>query len=92
MWNTTTAETGGKLPLKNLQSFLTLIGQRLDHQPERIARDVENGLREITERHEELDEEEDPNAGSVELWEILKVVNRKRVKEIQVNRKKKPSL
>jgi len=90
MWNTTTQETGGKLPLKNLQSFLTLIGQRLDHQPERIARDVESGLREITERHEELDEEEDPNTGSVELWEILKVVNRKRVKEIQVNRKKKP--
>ena len=48
MWNTTTQETGGKLPLKNLQSFLTLIGQRLDHQPERIARDVENGAPHIS--------------------------------------------
>merc|ERR1740133_408192 len=71
MWNTTTKETGGKLPIKSLQSFLVLIGQRLEHAPERVARD-------------------DEATGMVELWEILKVVNRKRVKEIQVARKKKP--
>ena len=82
IWNTTTKETGGKLPLKSLQNFLVLIGQRLEHAPERVARDVESGLREITERHAEDDEE--PGEGQVELWEILKVVNRKRVKEIQV--------
>ena len=125
MWNTTTKETGGKLPIKSLQSFLVLIGQRLEHAPERVARDVEGGLKEITERHAD-DEEDDEATGMVELWEILKVtnpnpnpipnpdpnpdpnpnpnpnpspnpnpnpsqvVNRKRVKEIQVARKKKP--
>jgi hypothetical protein len=43
MWNTTTKETGGKLPIKQLQPFLVLIGQRLEHAPERVARDVESG-------------------------------------------------
>ena len=91
MWNTTTKETAGKLPIKSLQSFLVLIGQRLEHAPERVARDVESGLKEITERHED-DEDDDAETGMVELWEILKVVNRKRVKEIQVARKKKPGM
>ena len=92
MWNTTTKETGGKLPLKELQHFLVLIGQRLEHAPERVARDVESGLKEITDRHADDDDDEEgggKGGAMVELWEVLKVINRKRVKEMQVARKKK---
>ncbi len=82
-WDKVTSANGGKLPIEDLHKFLTLIGQRLLHAPERVAREVEKQYKEIQAAH--VDEDGD---GCIELWEVLKILNRKRMKEIQIARRK----